>query len=132
MCQSIIPGILNNQELASMAEYGTVDEKKAIVSEPEFHKMMVEVAKALSIKVSTVVNPANGNHVEIAGSIDIKGIRGSDKRRYVVDMNGLTPRDVNYLGDEFSCCLVRHELITLYQKHKKMSYAGEKMSAYYK
>jgi hypothetical protein len=30
-----------------MAEYGTVDDKKAIISEPEFHKMMVEVAKAL-------------------------------------------------------------------------------------
>lgn len=97
-----------------MAEYGTVDEKKAIISDPEFHKMMVEVAKQMSIKVSTVVNPATGTNVEIAGSIDVKGIRGSDKRRYVVDMNGLTPRDANYIGDDFACCLVRPELISLY------------------
>ena len=97
-----------------MAEYGTVDDKKAIISEPEFHKMMVEVAKALSIKVCTVVDPATGKNVEIAGSIDVKGIRGSDRRHYVVDMNGVTPRDSNYLGDEFTCCLVRPELITLF------------------
>ena len=32
ICQSIIPGILNNTDLSSLAEYGTVDEKKTIVA----------------------------------------------------------------------------------------------------
>ena len=34
IAQSIIPGILNNSELASLAEYGTVDEQKTIQSNP--------------------------------------------------------------------------------------------------
>jgi protein TIF31 len=39
--QSIIPGILNNNDLASLAEYGIVDEKKEhIKSNEEFHKLM--------------------------------------------------------------------------------------------
>jgi len=32
ICQSIIPGILNNSDLSSLAEYGTVDDKKTIVA----------------------------------------------------------------------------------------------------
>ena len=32
ICQSIIPGILNNSDLSSLAEYGTVDEKKSLVA----------------------------------------------------------------------------------------------------
>ena len=40
IAQSIIPGILNNSELSSLAEYGTVDEQKTIQSNEEFHDMM--------------------------------------------------------------------------------------------
>jgi len=32
IAQSIIPGILNNTDLASLAEYGTVDDQKTIQS----------------------------------------------------------------------------------------------------
>lgn len=132
LCQSIIPGILNNQELSSMAEYGTIDDKKAVTANPEFHKQMIQVAQALSIKVNKLIDPSTGNSVEIAGSIEVKGIKGSDKRHYIVDMQGMTPRDVNYLGDEYHTCLVRPELITLYQKHKNLAYAGEKMEVFAK
>ena len=38
ICQSIIPGILNNTDLSKLAEYGTVDEKKNIVACQEFHE----------------------------------------------------------------------------------------------
>jgi len=42
-----------------------------------------------------VIDPTNGKSIEIAGSIDVKGIKGSDKRNYVVDLQGLMPRDSN-------------------------------------
>lgn len=70
--------------------------------------------------------------MEIAGSIEMKGIKGSDKRYYVVDLQGMTPRDANFLGDENHACVVRPELITLYQKHKNLNYAGEKMQVFAK
>lgn len=65
--------------------------------------------------------------MEIAGCVEIKGIRGTDKRCYLVDMQGMTPRDTNYLGEENHTCLIRQELITLYQRHLQLEYAKEKM-----
>ena len=60
ICQSIIPGILNNADLSSLAEYGTVDEKKTIVATEQFHEKMLRVAEALHIKVNKVIDPSNG------------------------------------------------------------------------
>jgi hypothetical protein len=59
-----------------MAEYGTVDDKKAINANPDFHKQMVQVAHHLSIKVNKVIDPASGKEIEIAGSTEVKGIKG--------------------------------------------------------
>lgn len=66
ICQSIIPGILNNNDLASLAEYGAVDERKNIVANEEFHKLMTKVAEALHIKNCKVIDPVTGNSVELA------------------------------------------------------------------
>jgi protein TIF31 len=132
ICQSIIPGILNNNDLSSLAEYGTVDEKKNIVANEHFHKLMVQVADALSIKVNKVIDQSDQSTVEIAGSIEVKGIRGADKRAYIVDLQGLTPRDANFLGDDYHACLVRPELITLFQRAKSMEYASAKMKDFAK
>lgn len=35
----------------------------------------------------------------MAGSIEVKGIRGSDKRLYLLDLLRLSPRDLNYEGE---------------------------------
>jgi len=69
-----------------MAEYGTIDEKKSIVANEEFHKQMLKIVEALSIKVNKFIDPTSGNSVEIAGSAEVKGIKGSDKRHYIVDL----------------------------------------------
>jgi len=47
---------------------------------------MLKVADALNIQVNKVVDPSDGKVVEIAGSIEVKGIRGADKRAYIVDL----------------------------------------------
>jgi protein TIF31 len=40
LAQSIIPGILNNTDMASLAEYGSVDEQKTINFSETFHELM--------------------------------------------------------------------------------------------
>jgi len=60
----------------------------------------------MNIQKNNVVDGA-GKEIEIAGCVEIKGIRGTDKRRYIVDLQGMTPRDANWLGDENHTCLVR-------------------------
>lgn len=93
---------------------------------------MVKVADALNIKVNKVVDPADGKTIEIAGSVEVKGIRGADKRAYIVDLQGLTPRDANYLGEDNHACLLRPELVGLYQRSKNMEYASAKMKDFTK
>lgn len=93
---------------------------------------MLKVASALKIKVNKVVDPTDGKIVEIAGSTEVKGIRGADKRAYLVDLQGFTPRDANYLGDDYHTCLVRPELLSIYQRAKNMDYTNEEMKEFLK
>ena len=37
----------------------------------------------------------------------------------------MVPRDANYKGDEYHACLVRPELVGLFQRSKNMEYATE-------
>ena len=56
IAQSIIPGILNNSELSSLAEYGTVDEQKTIQSNEQFHALMEKVAGKLGVQVNKILD----------------------------------------------------------------------------
>lgn len=129
IAQSIIPGILNNNDLASLAEYGSVDEHKTIYAGEEFHTLMKKVCgEQLSLKTCKVVDGTD-KEVEIAGSVEVKGIRGTDKRCYLVDLQGLTPRDMNYPDQEkHHTCLLRPELLLLFQRTRNIEYATSKMS----
>ena len=39
----------------------------------------------------------------------------------------MTPRDANFIGPEYHTCLVRQELLVLYNRHMSLQYAKEKM-----
>ena len=67
---------------------------------------MIKVAGKLGVQVNKILD-ASGKAVEIAGCVEIKGIRGTDKRCYIVDLQGMTPRDANFLGDDYHTCLIR-------------------------
>lgn len=113
LAQSIIPGILNNSDMSTLAEYGSVDDQNTINHSEEFHENMKRFCEKLCIGTNKVEDKS-GNQVEIAGSVEVKGIRGTDKRAYLVDLQGCAPRDANYIGDKYHTCLVRQELTILY------------------
>jgi protein TIF31 len=50
----------------------------------------------------------------MAGSIECKGIRGTDKRKYLLDLIRLTPRDANFKELEWSARIVRREVMMIY------------------
>lgn len=99
--------------MTSLAEYGSVDENKTIYASEHFHGLMKKVCEQLNIKVNKVIDGV-GKEVEIAGSVEVKGIKGTDKRNYLVDLQGLTPRDANFKGDDYHTCLLRPELLLIY------------------
>ena len=93
--------------------------------------MMKQVAEKMNLQVNKIIDGAD-KEVEIAGCVEIKGIRGTDKRCYIVDLQGMTPRDANYLGDENHTCLIRQELLILYQRQKNLESAKAKMEDFEK
>ena len=131
IAQSIIPGILTNTDQTSLTEYGSVDNGNTIHNNEEFNDLMKKLCQHLSIKECSVVDK-DGNVHQIAGSIDIKGIRGTDKRKYLLDLVRLTPRDSNYLGKKHTNWLVRPELVRIYQKTKDIEYASYKLTEFEK
>ena len=114
-----------------MNEYGTVDEQKTIKSSPEFHELMKKVCEKMNISLNTLVDQ-EGNKAEIAGCVEIKGIKGTDNRCYFVDLQGMTPRDANYLGDSNHTALIRQELLVMYQRYRSLEHAKEKMVSFEK
>jgi hypothetical protein len=92
---------------------------------------MKKVCEQMNIKVTKVID-GSGKEVEIAGSVEVKGIKGTDKRNYLVDLQGLTPRDCNYMGDDNHTCLLRPELLLIYQRTKNIEYASAKMTEFNK
>jgi len=118
--------------LASLAEYGSVDEHKTIFATEAFHELMKRVCGELGLRTCSVIDGA-GKQVEIAGSVEVKGIRGTDKRCYLVDLQGLTPRDMNYPDPEaHHTCLLRPELLLLFQRTKNIEFATGKMAEFNK
>lgn len=63
----------------------------------------------------------------IPASPEVKGIRGSDKKKFLLDLLRLSPRDANWIGDdnEYLCCVIRLELISHYVTSKNFHIAAE-------
>jgi protein TIF31 len=57
----------------------------------------------------------------MAGGIEVKGILGSDKRMYLLDLLRLSPRDLNYPDNDLhQCCVLRPELAQSYYFQKAL------------
>ena len=125
LCQSIIPGILN-QNPQTTALYGSIDDGQTISTDAAFHEMMKSICEKLYLDQSSLLDQAGAKH-EIWGALDTKGIKGSDQRMYFLEALRMTPRDTNYLGQDFSLCLLRPELVEQYQQTCQNKYVEDKM-----
>ena len=94
--------------------------------------------------------------IQVCGPMEMKGILGSDKRKYVLDCTRLTPRDANWVAkesggtgkwedlsssrsqklvpstledDEWTACVLRPELVTSYAEMKISKYLKEETKA---
>eukprot|EP01112_Ceratiomyxa_fruticulosa_P021253 TRINITY_DN7410_c0_g1_i1.p1 TRINITY_DN7410_c0_g1~~TRINITY_DN7410_c0_g1_i1.p1 ORF type:complete len:1364 (+),score=366.09 TRINITY_DN7410_c0_g1_i1:107-4198(+) len=109
---------------------------KTLVSDPEFHKLMLQAGNFIHIKEHIVANEPtengaetekseesekvqeeNHNEVVLACGADSKGIMGTDGRRYVLDLTRSTPRDSNYLKPIHAMAVLRPELISSYVEY---------------
>lgn len=126
VCQSIVPGILLGEKTHQIL-YGAVEAASPLMWDKEFHeKLEHNLGKALMIasrkvpklplsdeKMAQIEEEKDQPSDTLAeqseeatsctdffGSVELKGIRGSDCRDYCLDITRLTPRDANWVSKE--------------------------------
>jgi len=115
VAQKIIPGLFSSllQEEASVnIAYGS-SEGNDLKCNDEFHKLMLESAEKLYIKAHIIIGK-DSSSAELASHADVKGIIGSDQRRYILDLVRTTPRDINYNKSTDIGTILRPELLERY------------------
>ncbi|WFC99463.1 Intracellular distribution of mitochondria [Malassezia yamatoensis] len=148
--QSVDPGSAPNStetdstNTAAMATvaYGGVEGPETIHTDPEFAKVLRPAAERLRLSEHSVKD-ANGVEHNLWVSLDSKGIRGSDGRKYLLDVSRTCPVDIAFLEKDFDSAvlegsetptyphrmtLLRPELLELYYDHCLREFAREKLA----
>ncbi|RAK76257.1 translation initiation factor 3 subunit CLU1 [Aspergillus fijiensis CBS 313.89] len=126
--QSIVPGIFKQREPGEhQIDYGGVEGKDVVATHPDFVPVFEKMSKALRVKKHAVWDKENQRH-ELEGSVETKGLLGTDGRKYVLDLYRVTPMDVTWQEEEGSdayphcMSVLRLELVESYWRHKMSQY----------
>ena len=122
VCQSIVPGILLGEKTHKIL-YGAVDAASPLAWDKDMHEMLesnlgralmiasrkmlrmpldderMENVGILNVDSATKEAP-EGGILDYFGSVEMKGICGSDHRTYCLDVTRFTPRDANWVPSE--------------------------------
>ncbi|KAL2868248.1 translation initiation factor 3 subunit CLU1 [Aspergillus lucknowensis] len=126
--QSIVPGIFKQREPGEhQIDYGGVEGKDVVATHPDFVPVFEKLSKSLRIKKHAVWDKKNQRH-ELEGSVETKGLLGTDGRKYVLDLYRVTPLDVEWQTEESGdayphrMSVLRLELVESYWRHKMSQY----------
>ena len=127
--------------------YGGVEGPEVIRDNAAFHKLFHQVAQTLHLNEHDVED-ANGKKHPLWLSVDSKGLRGADGRRYVLDLARLNPVDINWLENDITgavhggeqaasdearyphrMTLLRPELLEIYWDSEFRKWARAKLAA---
>ncbi|KAL9010034.1 MAG: hypothetical protein Q9173_004988 [Seirophora scorigena] len=97
VAQSIVPGIFKQREPDEpQVDYGGVEGKDVVADNNAFVPTFSQLSKALKVKKHPVWDKEGKKHV-LEGSVETKGLLGTDGRKYILDLYRLTPLDVSWL-----------------------------------
>ena len=97
--QSIVPGIFKQREPEeNQIDYGAVDGKDVVASDERFVPVFDKLSKSLRVKKHAVWDKDGKRH-ELEGSIETKGLLGTDSRKYVLDLYRITPLDIIWMEE---------------------------------
>jgi protein TIF31 len=95
--QSIVPGIFKQREPGEhQIDYGGVEGRDVVAESEAFVPTFSKLSKALRIKRHDVWDKEGKKHT-LEGSVETKGLLGTDGRKYVLDLYRLTPLDITWL-----------------------------------
>ncbi|KAF9251321.1 hypothetical protein DTO013E5_1668 [Penicillium roqueforti] len=126
--QSIVPGIFKQREPGEhQIDYGGVEGKEVVATHADFIPVFEKLSKALRVKQHPVWDKENKRH-ELEGSVETKGLLGTDGRKYVLDLYRVAPLDVEWQEEDGSdvyphrMSVLRLELVESYWRHKMSQY----------
>ncbi|PLB36149.1 translation initiation factor 3 subunit CLU1 [Aspergillus candidus] len=126
--QSIVPGIFKQREPGEhQIDYGGVEGKDVVATHPDFVPVFEKLSKALRIKNHPVWDKEGQRH-DLEGSVETKGLLGTDGRKYVLDLYRVTPLDVAWQEEQANTdyphrmSVLRLELIESYWRHNMSQY----------
>ena len=97
--QSIVPGIFKQRDPGeNQIDYGAVDGKDVVAADKKFVPVFEKLSKALKVKRHAVWD-RDGKRHELEGSIETKGLLGTDGRKYVLDLYRVTPLDICWMEE---------------------------------
>ncbi|PNS20168.1 Clustered mitochondria [Sphaceloma murrayae] len=142
--QSIVPGIFKQREPGEhQIDYGGVEGKDVIAEHEGFKAPFAELSKSLRVKKHPVWDKESKRH-DLEGSVETKGLLGTDGRKYVLDLYRITPLDVAWLeehrkdtasGDQAEddnyphrMAILRPELVESYWRTKLQAYVKDEVA----
>ena len=146
VAQSIVPGIFKQREPEEhQVDYGGVEGRDVVADNETFVPYFSQVSKALKVKPHPVWDKEKKRH-DLEGSVETKGLLGTDGRKYVLDLYRLTPLDVSWLeqhcddavdvkndsnGTKYPhrMAVLRPELVESYWRLKMSSYVKEQVES---
>lgn len=112
VCQAPVPGILATDEnipvdgeelpeLEQSVKYGFIDDHSDVVADQSFAETFKEVGEAFHLKPHKVWNKDGSKVVDVVTSASTKGTKGSDERKYIIDLFRTTPLDIEFIEEHY-------------------------------
>ncbi|KAH8658741.1 clustered mitochondria-domain-containing protein [Tricladium varicosporioides] len=143
--QSIVPGIFKQRDPGeNQIDYGAVDGKDVVADNEQFIPVFEKLSKSLKVKKHPVWDKDGKRH-ELEGSVETKGLLGTDGRKYVLDLYRVTPLDISWM-EEFGTAInspemeseessyphrmtvLRPELVEAYWKNKMRDWVNDELA----
>jgi len=149
VAQSIVPGIFKQREPEEhQVDYGGVEGRDVVAENEAFVPTFSQVSKAFRVKAHRVWDKEGKKH-DLEGSVETKGLLGTDGRKYILDLYRLTPLDIQWLDAYWSdldgqatklrdhnyphrMTVMRPELVEAYWRFKMGDYVREEVAKHRK
>ncbi len=97
--QSIVPGIFKQRDPGeNQIDYGAVDGKEIVAADERFVPVFEKLSKQLKVKKHPVWDK-DSKRFDLEGSVETKGLLGTDGRKYVLDLYRITPLDISWMEE---------------------------------
>ena len=138
VAQSIVPGIFKQREPGEhQIDYGGVEGRDIVTENPAFVPVFEKLSRALRVKKHAVWDKDGKRH-DLEGSVETKGLLGTDGRKYVLDLYRITPLDVLWAEEADAeedtdakyphrMSVLRLELVEAYWRLKMQEYVKDEV-----